>query len=370
MFKTIMSVVFVVALILGGAYFDGRFDSKPTEVASGIQPQQQSGVSDVVQSVTNVVNVVSNTQDNSFNRVIKAERINVGVMNPSKPFFSVDSGRAKGFNVDFLKLMLKQSEFAGVVQLNTDNQVDTYEAVPGMLLSSKSVDIVADGLTFTNDDMPGVVYSIPYVKDFGYSLIVPKGTSMTSASDTAGARVGVLKGDPDAKAFVETAFPQAKVIELSDRADSNGKWIVGHIKSGTVDAVVYDYPFAVAEVEGTDLQFAMTKIEGSDIQYKIGVRKEDKELLGAINSAIRKAMADESYPEMLKSYFMSNNVVATRRASAAEEVYIVSRGDTLSTIAQAKLGDMKKYVLIQARNNLANPNFISVGQKLVIPTGN
>jgi nucleoid-associated protein YgaU len=124
----------------------------------------------------------------------------------------------------------------------------------------------------------------------------------------------------------------------------------------------------VAEVEDTDLQFAMTKIEGSDIKYKIGVRKEDKELLMALNSAIRKAMADDSYPEMLKSYFMSKNVVAARRASASEMSYVVARGDTLSTIAQGVYGDMKKYTIIQERNNLANPNFISVGQKLIIPT--
>jgi nucleoid-associated protein YgaU len=45
----------------------------------------------------------------------------------------------------------------------------------------------------------------------------------------------------------------------------------------------------------------------------------------------------------------------------------VVRGDTLSTIAQTQLGDKLRYPEIQSRNNLANPNFISVGQKLVIP---
>lgn len=359
-----MSAVFLVALLVGAAYFDGRFSSdKPTEVASVSEV-----VTQVAQAVKNETQPVStNTVDNSLNSIIESGVVKVSVQNPSKPFYFTENGQAKGFNVDFMNLLFAQSEFKGRIKLDTDHTVSTYADVPSQLLDRRKVDIAIDGLTFTNDDLPGVVYTIPYVKDFGYSLIVAKGVSMNTASDTAGAKIGVLQGDPDAMAFTRSAFPDAKVVELSDRVDSNGKWIVGHIKSGTVDAVVYDYPFAVAEVEDTDLQFAMTKIEGSDIQYRIGVRKEDKELLTALNSAIRKATLDDSYPELLKSYFMSKNVATVRRATAAEEVYVVTKGDTLSTIAQNKLGDKMKYTVIQYRNNLANPNFISVGQKLVIP---
>ena len=131
--------------------------------------------------------------------------------------------------------------------------------------------------------------------------------------------------------------------------------------------MVYDYPFAVAELEGTDMQFVAPKIAGSSIEYKIGVRAGDKDLLDALNSAIRKVTASDAYIEMLKTYFMSNKVAAARAAKANEKVYVVVRGDTLSTIAQNQLGDRMRYSEIQIRNNLANPNFIVVGQKLVIP---
>jgi nucleoid-associated protein YgaU len=70
---------------------------------------------------------------------------------------------------------------------------------------------------------------------------------------------------------------------------------------------------------------------------------------------------------MLKTYFMSTKIAAVRSSNTSESVYSVVRGDTLSTIAQARLGDKMRYPEIQSRNNLANPNFISVGQKLVIP---
>jgi nucleoid-associated protein YgaU len=70
---------------------------------------------------------------------------------------------------------------------------------------------------------------------------------------------------------------------------------------------------------------------------------------------------------MLKKYFMSDKTAAVRRASSGEVSYVVTKGDTLSTIAQTQLGDKMKYGDIQSRNNLANPNFIAVGQKLIIP---
>ncbi len=348
----IMSVVFLIALVTGGYFYDknakavvGGAVAVPAAVSEK-PPGQSTG---------------------SLQRIVDNGVVHVVVQNPSKPFYSSDGSRPKGFNVDFMKILFDQSEFKGSIKVDTSTNVNSYEDVPQELLSNKTVDIAIDGLTFNDDDLPGVVYTIPYVKDFGYSLIAAQGQVINSVADLAGGKLGVLKGDPDARAFAETAFPGVKIVELSDKADADGKWIVGHIKSKTVDAVMYDYPFAVAEVAGTDLQFVMTKIKGSDIQYRIGVRKGDKELLVALNSAIRKAMDTPEYPEMLKTYFMSDKTAAVRRASSGEVSYIVLKGDTLSTIAQAQLGNKMRYADIQSRNNLANPNFIAVGQKLVLP---
>ncbi len=357
MVKVFGSIAFLLVMVIGGYFADAKFKSqidamigkKTTEVVSRSSSEP-------------VAATVTARDNNRLAAIVDSRTVRVSVQNPSKPFFINEGGRTRGFNVDFMRILFAQSEFGGPMNVDTGHAVETYAEVPKQLLSNKHVDIAIDGLTFNDEDLPGVVYTIPYVKDFGYSLIMSKGDS-----PGPGMRIGVLQGDPDAKAFAEQAFPDAKIVELSDKADGNGKWIVGHINAKRVDAVMYDYPFAVAEVEGTALQFAMTKIKGSDIQYRIGVRKEDKDLLVALNSAIRKAMEDSRYPEMLKSYFMSTNIAAVRRASSGETSYIVVKGDTLSTIAQSMLSDKMKYSDIQLRNNLANPNFIAVGQKLIIP---
>lgn len=360
MVKIIGSVVFLICLVIGGYFVDAKFKSQ----IDGLIGSNKT--TDVV--TPNVEPKTGSPRaSGAFANILETGMVRVSAQNPSKPFYFADGNRAKGFNVDFMNLMFAQGPFTGKINSTKVFDVATYPDVPNQLLTDKSIDLAIDGLTFNDEDLPGVVYTIPYVKDFGYSLITTQGQTVASAADLAGGKLGVLKGDPDAKAFAESAFPGVKIVELSDNADANGKWIVGHIKSKTVDAVMYDYPFAVAEIDGTDLQFAISKIKGSDIQYRIGVRKTEPALLAALNTAIRNAMEDPSYPEMLKTYFMSTKVAAVRRVTSGEATYVVVKGDTLSTIAQAQLGNKMRYSDIQSRNNLANPNFIAVGQKLVIP---
>lgn len=313
----------------------------------------------------------------TYQNIVDSGTVRISVQSPSKPFFYVDQGAPKGFNYDFLKVMFSQTEFTSKnvkITLDADHAVDTYSAVPEALLKTDNrgnptVDIAIDGLTFSNEDLPGVVYSIPYVDDFGYALISPSSTNLKSIEDANGMTIGVLKGDPDVKAYVSRQWPKATVVELSD-ASINGErtWISHFLKSGKVDVMVYDYPFAVAEIAGTDLQFAFSKLPGSDLKYKIGVRKNDRELLENINTAIRKAKSSPDYVVLLKKYFMSANQTKARIAAANETTYVVKVGDTLSTIASAWLGNKMRYTEIESRNNLPNPNLIQVGQKLVIPT--
>lgn len=50
----------------------------------------------------------------------------------------------------------------------------------------------------------------------------------------------------------------------------------------------------------------------------------------------------------------------------ADTIYIVQKGDTLSSIAQKVLGDANKYKEIASNNKLSDPNVLSVGEQLDI----
>ena len=51
------------------------------------------------------------------------------------------------------------------------------------------------------------------------------------------------------------------------------------------------------------------------------------------------------------------------------EEYVVKEGDTLESIVIRFYGsfDMSKVIAIQEANKMANPNALSIGQKLIIP---
>lgn len=304
---------------------------------------------------------------NTYQQIVDNARVRVSVQSPSRPFYFEEAGKSAGFNPEFAKLLFSQSEFNSKSPIVVDaRDVDTYPAVPEQLLAKNdkgyAADIAMDGLTFADNEPTGVVYSIPYVEDFGYALITAKESTL-SANTTAGKKIGILKGDPDVKAFAQKAFPQATLVELSDESiNGERSWISHFIKNGTVDGVVYDYPFGSAEIAGTDLVFASTKLDGSDIKYKIGVRKGDTQLLMALNSAIAKVKQTPQYAELLRKYFTSKQVVVAK-ATGNETAYLVKQGDTLGAIATQVKSSVSA---LQKRNNIPNPNLIYPGQSLII----
>lgn len=360
--KPLPRLILIVAALGGAAVAYFKFSGAPAPTMNASAPTITQAV-DMSMPAKPAAQVAGS--GNAMDRIATNGELVVSVQTPSLPFFSIEGGQARGFNVDFLKLLLQQEGFAGVTKTKFAG-VDTYEGVPKQLLQGEKVDIAIDGLTFSDNEPAGVTYTIPYVEDFGYALIGNRAANVRP--DLSGAVIGVLKGDPDVKAFVSSVYPKAQVVELSDAStNDNRTWIKDAIDGGKVDAVIYDYPFAVAEISNTSLQFLVSKLPGSDIQYKIGLRQADQPLKDALNRAIRKVKASPEYGDLIRKYFMSTNTAVVKSVGGGETTYTVKKGDTLSLIAGAQLGSNMRYTEIEARNNLANPNLISVGQKLVIP---
>ncbi|RDJ97548.1 transporter substrate-binding and LysM peptidoglycan-binding domain-containing protein [Paraburkholderia lacunae] len=381
--KILGSVLFLVLLAAGWYIHEGGLKNtfnarqsadKDTVSVNGVDTGSNKADEAKTPAPSNPDGFVPNKD--ALKSILSNGVVRVSVENPSRPFYSEVNGKPQGFNVDFANLLFAQKEFTSgdhpSVKVDTHHGVDTYPAVPDQLTKTDKqgnavVDVAMDGLTFPDNTPSGVVYSIPYVEDFGYSLIVAKGSPVRSAADLSGKTVGILQGDPDVKAFAQRAFPASKIVELSDASiEGQRSWMAHFLDGHQVDAIVYDYPFGVSEIKDTDLTFAVTKLDGSSLSYKIGVRKEDSALLIYLNSAIAKVKQSPEYLDLLRKYFISNQVVTTA-ATSGEKTYVVRSGDTLNAIAASQLGSGTRYVEVQKRNNLPNPNLILIGQHLIIP---
>jgi len=303
--------------------------------------------------------------------ILQNHTVRISVDNPSEPIYGeTKDGVPHGFNYEFAQLLFAQPEFnkGGPITIDTHHEVGTYQDVPRQLLvasnGAPAVDIAMDGLTYPDNTPNGVVYTNPYLDNFGYALVVQQGSPIHSAADLDGKTIGILRGDPDVRALVSHQYPNSRLVDVSDE---DTDFISKSIDGAVVNAFIYDYPFAVPLLKGTDLKFAVTKLDGSDISYKIGVRSSDTNLLIYLNSAIGRVKQSPAYLDLLRKYFISDQVVTTA-ATAGEHSYSVKHGDTLNLIASSQLGSGGRYVDIQRRNNLPNPNLILAGQQLVIPS--
>lgn len=369
--KKFANLVLAIAVAGGGGLAFYTYKHRPdTQVDTGFAPSQQMSSTPTTQPQAPVTQASFRPNQDSLQSILDNHTVRISVENPSEPIYGEKDGVPHGFNYEFAQLLFAQPEFSkgGAISVDTHHEVQTYQDVPRQLLASNNgapmVDIAMDGLTFPDNTPPGVLYTNPYIDHFGYALIVQRGSPIRSAADLAGKTIGILQGDPDVKAFVQHQFPGSTIKEISDSEGSHfiDQSVDGHV----VDGFIYDYPFAVDSIKGTDLKFAVSKLDGSDISYKIGVRAQDQNLLIYLNSAIGRVKNSQAYLDLLHKYFVSDQIITTL-AGAGERTYTVKHGDTLNLIATSQLGAGQRYVEIQKRNNLPNPDLIMVGQHLVIP---
>ena len=69
------------------------------------------------------------------------------------------------------------------------------------------------------------------------------------------------------------------------------------------------------------------------------------------------------------SFIPADSAAVKTTVTTTNEEYVVKEGDTLESIVIRYYGsfDMSKVVAIQEANKMANPNALSIGQKLIIP---
>jgi hypothetical protein len=273
---------------------------------------------------------------------------------------------------ELAKLIFSQSEFGfnEPHSVSVDNQVENYEEIPGLLSkrdekNSYIIDVIMGGLTFSDEDNSSVIYTIPYLEHFGYSLVSKGSDKINSLKDLRYKKIGIVKGDPDVAAYIEGNLPNgAIIVPLSDESET---WITDSINHKLCDAIIYDFPFAAVEIEGTRLQIKVAKLPNSDIGYKIGLRKGNEHLRDELNSAIRKIKELPQYSNLLKYYLPVGNVVVPKN-DGKNPTHIVLKGETLGLIAQNHLSSSERWAEIQALNNIPNPHLININQVLIMPT--
>ncbi|HYG65232.1 MAG TPA: transporter substrate-binding domain-containing protein [Thermoanaerobaculia bacterium] len=292
--------------------------------------------------------------DESLQRVVDSGTLRVAAEPGSPPMLVKEGNRYDGFDYAIAKALAKRIGVDSVVIV-----AGKYSELPGRLIAGKA-DVIISGYT-ADPSIAGVDWSEPYL-NYGLALVVRKGSLIRSIDDLRGKVVGIFN-DPAAEADVKRLVKGYKDL----RKFEDGYFDL--LADGQLDAFIYDFPFAQEEIKEYDGKLEIVQFNLTDSTYNVGVRKGATSLLRMINSEIRSLKGSEEYRQIIRKYLGGTGPAPVTKVAADQTVYKVQRGDTLSGIAQKRLGRMSRWEEIWDLNKgrIADPNLIEIGWELVLP---
>ncbi len=204
---------------------------------------------------------------------------------PYEPFEYEEGGEVVGLDIDIV------SEVAEDLGADLEIKITPFEGIQsGADLSTNNCDIVASGITITEEREENMDFSDPYF-DADQGLLVPAGSGVDSLEALEGLKVGVQQATTGLDWATEQGLT---VVEFEDLGLQ-----VQALRGGTVDAVINDIavlgPFADDELE-----VSTTFPTGE--QYGLGVKTGNTALLDAVNATLERIGSDGTYDEIYERY--------------------------------------------------------------------
>lgn len=235
---------------------------------------------------------------------VAAQEVKIGIAAEAyPPFASPDAaGNWVGWEVDFINAVCAAGEMQCVI---------TPVAWDGIIpsLTSGQIDVIMASMSITAEraetiDFSDKYYNTPTV------IIGTKGVDMApTAEGLAGKIIGVqastVHADYVEKHFGPTAA-EIKIYQTQDEANSD-------LAAGRIDAIQAD-SIAMDAFLASESGMACCDLKGEvaddaevlGLGVGAGVRKGEAELLGKLNAAIAKVIADGTYDTITANYFASS----------------------------------------------------------------
>lgn len=209
-----------------------------------------------------------------------------------------DNGKLTGFETEFAEAVCAKLGVKPEFQVIDWEQKETE-------LKSKTIDVIWNGLTVTEDRKENMAFSTAYISN--KQVVVIK----KSNAD----KYATLEGMAGASVTAENGSAGQSAVEANAVLSKNSfvpsaaqKDVLMEVKAGTSEIGVVDLVMAMASIkEGTDYADLMI-VDGVELtaeEYAIGVRLEDKEFLAKLNGAIDEMVKDGSLAALAEKYGLS-----------------------------------------------------------------
>ncbi|KJS03533.1 MAG: amino acid ABC transporter substrate-binding protein [Desulfobulbaceae bacterium BRH_c16a] len=226
-------------------------------------------------------------------QALGAEKLVNGIDANFPPFAFIDkTGQPSGFDVEAMNWIAKE------IGVEVSHQPIEWDGIITSLLTKK-IDIIASGMSITEERAQKVDFSVPYWV-ITQVMVTKKGSPLTIDEILTGKKtVGVQQGTSEAKWLKEEAAKKGWNFDL--RYYSSSPLAVEDVLNGRIDAAAMDDAPAKDAVSKKDVQIVGT-FGMHEEQFGYAVRKDDKELLEKVNAALTKLMASPEWNELINKY--------------------------------------------------------------------
>ncbi|WP_112291749.1 cystine ABC transporter substrate-binding protein [Rahnella sp. AN3-3W3] len=216
----------------------------------------------------------------------------VGLEGTYPPFsFQGEDGKLTGFEVDFADAL---AQHMGVKAKLQPTKWD------GMLasLESRRIDVVINQVTISPERQKKYDFSTPYTVS-GIQALVKKGaeSSITKPEDLKGKKVGVGLGT-NYEQWLRANVPGVDVRTYDDDPTK-----YQDLRVGRINAILVDRLAALDLVKKTGDTLAVAGAPFSRQESGVAIRKDNPELLAAINTAIAEMQKDGSLAKISEKWF-------------------------------------------------------------------
>ena len=205
------------------------------------------------------------------------------------------SGEWIGFDADMARA------FAASLGVEAKFQLIDWDSKV-MELEGKTLDVVWNGMTLTDDVKAAMECSNPYFNN-AQVVIVPQ--------DKAD-QYQTVESNADLQFAVENGSAGQEILDglgISYTAAQDQATALLEVQSGTADAAVIDYLMAAAMTgEGTSYEGLTYAVSLNDEQYGVGFRK-GSDLAAALNEFFRTSYADGTMQQIADTYKIGDKLI-------------------------------------------------------------
>ena len=238
-------------------------------------------------------------QPDTLEKIKSSGALTIGTRTGSPPFAYINKNNEwVGFSIDLVDVLIKpEIEKAVGKSIKIEKKESTPQTrIP--LLTSNSVDLIAETMTDTPQRREQVDFSLTFFYT-GAQFLVKKGSPIHGVNDIAGKRIASQQGSTNAK-IIREKYPQAQLREFPDQPAAFQALAQGQVDAYTNDGI------QLAGLKAKAPNPSDWEVVGdfySEEPYGMAMRKGDAKFKAAVDAGLRRGFESGKYFEVYDKWF-------------------------------------------------------------------